>query len=220
MALSFVYILIFILYSIVEFKFECTAQAVETELLAATDLNADNSLQQCSQLFHPLTLGSFIKDFFEQKPLLLRRQKDFYGSLLSLQEIDALLTRNFLLKNIIEESNEEQRLHSHGTHWKLVRSLLRNDTWRSGSLRNESLTLSEVHRAFRHKFSLIVNRMQTKSSNVRSLVNILSSCLGFRVSANLYLTPAYAQGFEAHMDWMVVLKSLPFHFLYSKCLTA
>ena len=215
MALSLVCLFICILYVAVICRCECATQAVETELFSTIDSKADSSLQRCSQLFHPLTVGSFIKDYFEKIPLLLRRPRDFYGALLSLHEIDALLIKSFLRKKTTNDidSSLEQRLYFHGTHWKLVRSLFRNGTWRSGSLRNESLTLSEVHRAFRHNFSLIVNRMQTKSSNVRSLVKILSSCLGLRISANLYLTPAYSQGFEAHMDWMVI-SDIPSSSLY------
>lgn len=51
-------------------------------------------------------------------------------------------------------------------------------------------------------FTVVVNRLNYRSAPIARLCTMLSAELfGFRVQANLYLTPPGASGFEAHFDW-------------------
>jgi len=51
-------------------------------------------------------------------------------------------------------------------------------------------------------FTLVLNRVNFRHAPVALLCNMLSrEIFGFRVQANLYVTPRNSSGFEAHFDW-------------------
>lgn len=155
------------------------------------------ALRQCSQLLLPLDFERFMEEFFERRPMLLRRASDFYGALFSLDDVDALLVRAFGTQG----AGASPLLLGHGDRWRLVKAAAGG----AAGPRNASLTLAHVHAAFAQGFSLVVNGLQTHVPSVARLASLLSACTGFRVSANLYLSPAHGSALAAHMDWMDAL---------------
>ena len=80
-------------------------------------------------------------------------------------------------------------LPSHGDTWKLVKRQYREGSWWSSSLNKSQLSLSQVYRAFNRGYSLVLNKIQHSSPNIRRIVNILQPFFGHKVNANLYITP-------------------------------
>eukprot|EP01043_Picozoa_sp_COSAG02_P031813 COSAG02_NODE_2094_length_9849_cov_9.775282_1_plen_598_part_00 len=62
--------------------------------------------------------------------------------------------------------------------------------------------LDVIHGAFDHGFSVVINLLNHRLAAVGAAALELSNMLGFRVNANLYLTPSQTAGFEPHFDWM------------------
>lgn len=72
-----------------------------------------------------------------------------------------------------------------------------------GATRSGRVTLEEARSAFqRGGFSLVINRLQKRWRSVADVSLALEDVLGHPVNANMYMTPAGRQGFEAHFDWM------------------
>jgi hypothetical protein len=65
-----------------------------------------------------------------------------------------------------------------------------------------STALDVIHGAFRNGFSVVINMANHRLDALGSAALELSSWLGARVNANLYLTPGHTGGFEPHFDWM------------------
>jgi len=57
--------------------------------------------------------------------------------------------------------------------------------------------------AFNQGFTLVLNRLNLRWTPLYELCSALSQhVFGYRCDVNLYFSPANAQGFEAHFDWM------------------
>lgn len=70
------------------------------------------------------------------------------------------------------------------------------------STHGHGTALDVIHGAFRHGFSVVINMLNHRLTAVGAAALELSDMLGFRVNANLYLTPSQTAGFEPHFDWM------------------
>lgn len=69
-------------------------------------------------------------------------------------------------------------------------------------MHGHGVSLDVIHGAFNHGFSVVINLLNHRMDAVGNAALELSTMLGFRVNANLYLTPGNTAGFEAHFDWM------------------
>lgn len=159
-----------------------------------TDKVGRDALERCAQLLRPLTLDTFIDEYLELQPLFLKRTAGFYGPLLHLDDVDSILEQAFGKV----DATGQTMLHGHGDRWRLVR---RTDKG-SVTLINTTISITDVHEAYRRGFTLVVNGLQRHLPNARALSDLVSGCLGFRTSVNLYLTPPGGRGLSTHLDWM------------------
>lgn len=99
--------------------------------------------------------------------------------------------------------NPEYRI-KYGPEWKLLKQVERADGFWTGVLPADKVkgALTVQQAFYKHGFSLVMNKVQAHSVGVNRMARLLEDVLGWRISINLYLSPADSQGFEVHMDWM------------------
>ena len=146
--------------------------------------------------------ASFWRDVWEREPLHVRASTapstKAFGRLLQLADIDSLLERGASvyaetrtpLANFHDVSLVK-RLERDGLPW----------TGRWGA-ENETLGVETLKRGFNAGFSLLVNDVEARVAAVAAACSALEAYTRILCNANLYLTPAGAQGFDAHYDWM------------------
>ncbi|XP_072543284.1 ribosomal oxygenase 1 isoform X2 [Salminus brasiliensis] len=165
-------------------------EAVSAQMLPAllADLNkVNNSRERANRLFqwliHPSPAKTFFRDYWEKKPLLIRRQnREYYQGLFSTAEFDNILRND----NVQYGVNLDVTSYTNGkreTHNPPGRALPYTvwDFYKSGC-------------------SLRMLNPQAFSSTVWNVLSILQEKFGSMAGANVYLTPAGTQGFAPHYD--------------------
>lgn len=135
-------------------------------------------------LIQPTAKNRFFDEYFEAKPLLIRRQSpDYYASLLSLDEVDRVLTTldlrypNITLKNAAR--NVEPEEYTAG-----------------GSV----LDIAKVYQLFVEGSTITLAYLDTVVPALTSFCRGLESEFSCPFQANVYLTPPGNQGAKIHYD--------------------
>ncbi|WP_027552248.1 cupin domain-containing protein [Bradyrhizobium sp. Cp5.3] len=135
-------------------------------------------------LVSPHDASHFLDDMWEKKPLLIRRgTAGYYGSLLSLKDIDEVLTSPSV-------EFPEIRLT------KLGAKLEASDYTHSGS----KIDAVAVCKLYADGATVILDKMNSRIKTLRELCQNLGRELGIRFQTNLYLTPPRSGGFDTHFD--------------------
>lgn len=145
-----------------------------------------------NQLIAPLKITNFFNEYWEKQPYILSRDKpDYYSGLLSVKDID------FLVSSLSKPEDG----------WF---SLIGSNSINSlESYLNEEqlLNMSEVYSAYEQGKTILLTRLHTRWQPIGELCRKSESdldsyglFLSARIGANLYLTPKNAQGFPAHYD--------------------
>jgi ribosomal protein L16 Arg81 hydroxylase len=137
-----------------------------------------------SRIIHPVDMATFRKDYWETKPLVIHRDDpDYYGDLLTLDDIDkALSLSGVMLDNI--------RLVKEGRETSMS-SLM------SGGKAN---SLEQLLAHYRSGSTVVVNSLDSRWEPLQRLSRVLSAELNARIQMNVYVTPAGNQGFKPHYD--------------------
>eukprot|EP00039_Didymoeca_costata_P010746 m.145507 g.145507 ORF g.145507 m.145507 type:complete len:530 (+) comp14947_c0_seq1:147-1736(+) len=134
-------------------------------------------------LIYPITLETFFAEYWEKKPLLIRRKKKtYYQSLFGVDVIDEIMRTNYMkfgvnldltkyTNGVRETLNPPGRVHP-GTVW---------DNFRDGC-------------------SVRILNPQTFHKPLWKVTELLQHYFQCMVGANTYLTPADSQGFAPHYD--------------------
>ncbi|HEV2206676.1 MAG TPA: cupin domain-containing protein [Candidatus Acidoferrales bacterium] len=135
-------------------------------------------------LIQPTSRDRFFKEYFEKQPLLVRRQSpDYYASLLSLDEVDRVLTTldlrypNIILKNA-------------------ARSVEAGEYTINGS----ALDIAKVYQLFAEGSTITLAYLDTVVPALTSFCRGLESEFSCPFQANVYLTPPGNQGAKIHYD--------------------
>lgn len=147
-------------------------------------------------LLDPVEPAVFFEQHWEAAPLLVRRDEPgYFADLPGLDAVDELIA-----------ATASDRLHATGGE-RLVRTepegTLSEQTVRL--TRNAVPDVQSVYRAYHDGFTVVVNQVHRRSAAVGRLCRGLQAALHHPVGANLYLTPAGAQGFLPHVDTHDVL---------------
>lgn len=135
-------------------------------------------------LIHPITEASFFKEYWEQKPLVVRRhQKDYFSSLLSLDEVDRAITTLNLTYPSITLKNAAKELGS-----------------ADYTATNGALDVAAVYQLFNEGSTIVLAFLDDVLPSLTSLCRALERELSFPLQANAYLTPGRAQGAKYHYD--------------------
>lgn len=135
-------------------------------------------------LIHPITSESFFQDYWETKPLVIRREcTEYYGSLLSLDELDRVLTTldlrypNVVLKNAAREISSEDY-----------------------TVPGSGLDVAKVYQLFAEGSTVTLAYLDTAIPALTTLCRGLETEFSHPFQANVYLTPPGRQGAKVHYD--------------------
>lgn len=135
-------------------------------------------------LIHPVSQEVFFRDYFEKQPLVIqRRQPKYFESLLSLDEVDRVLTTldrrypDVILKNAkAEVSDEDYTVHG------------------------DALDVAKVYQLFGEGATILLAYLDTVVPALTRFARNLESEFSCPFQTNIYLTPALAQGAKPHYD--------------------
>lgn len=161
------------------------------------DLEADELIQEQSEIFdsrqeaisllksiiYPVKVKEFFGNYWEQKPMLIKRENSEYNKAwFSCKEFDSIL-RNHTLEfttNIDVTTYVDEVKQNHNTEGRAFAPL--------------------VWDFFQQGCSIRLLNPQTYSRNCWKFLSTLQELFGTCVGSNIYLTPAGTQGFAPHYD--------------------
>lgn len=134
-------------------------------------------------LLDPIREQTFFEQHWEKKPLVVKRgKKDYFASLLSLDEVDrALTTLNLTYPNITLKNADK------------------NVTAADYTVRG-SLDVAAVYRLFGEGSTIVLAFLDNVIPTLTSLCRGIENELCFPLQANVYLTPPGAKGAKHHYD--------------------
>ena len=145
------------------------------------------------KLVSPYDPETFLRDYWEQKPLVVARGlPDHYGALLSSADVDEVIafTRP-KFEDPREFSTERVRESSYVKGWPVDTPIAKSNPWAS---------VSDVQSQYARGKTVVVMAMQERWRPIAALCRSLEAVFYCPVHANMYLTPEGAQGFDTHFD--------------------
>jgi hypothetical protein len=150
------------------------------------------------KLLAPVELEIFLRDYWEKQPLHLSRNKPAnYGALFCSSNVDTVIA--FTRPKFADAGAfraEAPRQQSFVQGWPADRHLPENSHFPG---------IAELHAVYERGKTVALMTMQQRWLPIAFLCRKLESFFHCPVHANLYLTPASAQGFDAHFDTHEVL---------------
>ncbi|MBI3515026.1 MAG: hypothetical protein HY060_13335 [Proteobacteria bacterium] len=135
-------------------------------------------------LLDPVSPTVFFRDYWEEKPLLVRRNRpDYYAPLLSTGQIEQLITATDLPPSTLTVANADVPLSA-------------SDLARADS----TLDIVKVHQLFAAGATLVLQEAHKWVAPLAALCRILERDISAPFQTNLYMTPAGGRGFETHYD--------------------
>ena len=145
--------------------------------------NATEAELTLASMLAPTTLAEFFDDYWERKPLkVIGASRDRFRQLLSLHDFDRLISAG------IVDERDGRIVKSGATDASLPLFL--------GGRAN----IAVVHSAYADGHTIVVNNVHHRHAETARVCRDIERTLGQPVGANAYLTPASAQGLNAHFD--------------------
>jgi mannose-6-phosphate isomerase-like protein (cupin superfamily) len=137
-----------------------------------------------SYLVDPVEVDVFRREYWERKPLLVQRDDlGYYAGLLSLADVDSLMsTSGLLLDNLRVVLNGREMPVSQLKAAAGVNSL------------------EAAYAYYRNGYTLVLNRLDGRFEPLQRLSRRLAAEVNARFQVNVYVTPARNQGFAPHYD--------------------
>jgi ribosomal protein L16 Arg81 hydroxylase len=140
-----------------------------------------------AKLLQPVSPATFFSEYWEEKPLLVSRNcRDYYASLLTLDDVDPLVTV-FPPDSVILANADDP---------VTVEVMTRADA----SAANASLDVVKACQLFNAGATIIVRDAHKRLAPLAQLCRTLESEVGAYFKTNLYMTPANGKGFHTHYD--------------------
>lgn len=140
----------------------------------------------------PLDPATFFSGYWEKKPLIISRARpEYFGDLLSLDAVDAILTSTNLRVPGF-------RLVSQGSQIPIQEYTTRVSM--TPSAFEALIDVDKVYALYQQGATIVLQALERSWGPLIELCKALEAYLGHPVQANMYLTPAGAQGFAAHID--------------------
>ena len=138
-------------------------------------------------LLEPTDLGTFKRDYWESRPLVLSRNDgDRFANLLSLATVDEILYHSSLRSDDIRVTRNGESIP-----FRDLSKVGANDT--DGGL-------EALYQEYRRGASIMLLLLHERWPPLKTLCQSLSSELSARIQANMYLTPPEAQALKTHYD--------------------
>jgi len=135
-------------------------------------------------LISPFSKQAFFDEYWEKQPLVVKRnQPNYFCSLLSLDEVDRVLTTLDLRYPNVTLKNADRQI-----------------TADDYTLGGDSLDVAKVYQLFGEGATIVLSYLDTVIPTLTSFCRSLESEFSFPFQTNVYLTPARAKGFKPHYD--------------------
>ena len=135
-------------------------------------------------LINPVSEKVFFEEYWEKQPLVVRRnQPNYFSSLLSLDEVDRVITTLDLRYPNVTLKNAD-----------------RNVTADDYTVRGDSLDVAKVYQLFAEGSSITLAFLDTVVPTLTCLCRSLENEFSFPLQANAYVTPPGAKGAKHHYD--------------------
>ena len=135
-------------------------------------------------LIAPNDSGQFLSGYWERQPLTVKRgTPDYFGDLLSLDDIDRVLTANLLrvedaqMTNAAREVKQSQYAYPTGV-----------------------IDVAKLYQEFADGSTIILPQLHGRLPRLAACCRALEHEFSTRFQTNIYLTPGNAQGFKPHYD--------------------
>lgn len=140
-------------------------------------------LEPLGELVAPHDPARFLSEIYERAPLRVSgKDRDRFKSLISIGEIDDLLSRQPFFDDEIEMARAEPRLSP------------------DDFLRRGEADRGAVARLFQEGATIILPQLHRRVRALAEFCRALEAIFSAHVQTNIYLTPANAQGFQTHYD--------------------
>jgi ribosomal protein L16 Arg81 hydroxylase len=135
-------------------------------------------------LLHPLSKEEFFSEYWEKKPLVVKReQPGYFSSLLSLDEVDRIITT--LDRRYPDVTPKNANGHVSADQY---------------TVRGDYLDVAKVYQLFAEGATITLTFLDTIIPVLTGLCRNLESEFSCPFQTNVYLTPAGAQGAKPHYD--------------------
>ncbi|MEU9803329.1 cupin domain-containing protein [Streptomyces sp. NPDC051000] len=141
-----------------------------------------------SRLIALLDMATFQSEYFEKKPLLIRRDnRAYYADLLTLDDVDEILSLSSL-------HNEDVRVATEG-------SIVSLDERLAFGPHGHTNAQEAVYASYREGATIIIDGLHGRWAPLKRLVHAMGAETNAKFQVNTYLTPGgQAQGFKPHQD--------------------
>jgi ribosomal protein L16 Arg81 hydroxylase len=158
---------------------------VWTSSQAEEELAAPSAVRPSLEwLINPVSKEVFFEEYWEKQPLVIKRnQPNYFGALLSLDEVDRIITTLDLRYPNVTLKNADRKV-----------------TGDDYTVRGGSLDVAKVYQLFAEGSTISLAYLDTVIPALTSFCRSLESEFSFPLQANAYLTPARAKGAQHHFD--------------------
>ena len=135
-------------------------------------------------MISPVTAETFFADYFEQRPLVVKRTRpDYFRSLMSLDEVDRVLnTLDLRYPNVVLKNADT------------------NVTAEDYTVNGDALDVAKIYQLFEKGSTIVLAFLDTVVPALASLARGIEHELSFPCQTNIYVTPAGAKGARHHYD--------------------
>jgi ribosomal protein L16 Arg81 hydroxylase len=135
-----------------------------------------------ARLINPIDPGVFRRNYWEKQPLVVRRQNaDYYRELLTLADVDRVLTSSSIIPS-------QFRVLREGRSIPIATSAAQGPT------------LEGLYRRYREGCTIVLQFLHERSRPLMRLCRSLASEFSAGFQTNVYLTPANEKGLGVHYD--------------------
>ncbi len=136
------------------------------------------------RLIAPMSRAEFFSDYWEKKPLIVRREdRTYYSELLSIRSLDQVLTSQSLTRSQAFIANATRQVQAE------------EFTYPDGLV-----DVARLYQQFADGGTIVFNQLHTVVPNLHALCRSLERELSCRFQTNIYMSPEKAQGFPTHYD--------------------
>lgn len=140
----------------------------------------------------PLSLDDFLADYWERRPLIIRRNDpDYYHDLLTMADVDYVITNMALRYPAF-------RVVKYGENIP-VESYTKTLESRQVPI-PDSIAIDQVMNLYGDGATIIIQSLQRYWKPLATFCDVLGKQFSARFKANIYLTPPSSQGFDTHWD--------------------
>lgn len=137
-----------------------------------------------SKLIAPMTKEQFFAEYWEKKPLIVRREeRAYYNDLLSVKKLENAITSQALPRDMCFIANASRQVDAS------------EYTYPDGIV-----DPSRLFQQFADGGTIVFNQLHTVLPDLAELCRSLEREISCRFQTNIYLSPNKAQGFPAHYD--------------------